>query len=271
MKKLLVFALTLALLAGGGSAWAAIVEFGDGTFVEAYNGTQVYTGTVSPSTGSPYPHWYDRIGVESIYETTGATLDTVNKTLTIHTNFTSAALIDRTAVAADLFLDLGNNGIFEYAIALGTSSPDGTTSNGRQGKVYAVGDSATYLTSIQLVSGKTDLIYGGQRDYGSAKDVPVWATSSTPVSGETATVTWDVGTLFQGYTTNCDVVINLSGLPDFDPSNFGFLWGTGTCANDTTEGGQGFPPLPLPPSALLLGSGLLGLVGLGWRRRQTNV
>ena len=28
--------------------------------------------------------------------------------------------------------------------------------------------------------------------------------------------------------------------------------------------------VPLPPSALLLGSGLLGLVGLGWRRRKTN-
>jgi hypothetical protein len=30
-------------------------------------------------------------------------------------------------------------------------------------------------------------------------------------------------------------------------------------------------PVPLPPSALLMGSGLLGLVGLGWRRRKTNV
>jgi len=27
--------------------------------------------------------------------------------------------------------------------------------------------------------------------------------------------------------------------------------------------------VPLPPTALLLGSGLLGLVGLGWRRRKT--
>jgi choice-of-anchor C domain-containing protein len=28
--------------------------------------------------------------------------------------------------------------------------------------------------------------------------------------------------------------------------------------------------IPIPPSALLMGSGLLGLVGLGWRRRQDN-
>jgi len=31
-----------------------------------------------------------------------------------------------------------------------------------------------------------------------------------------------------------------------------------------------FDTVPLPPSMLLLGSGLLGLVGLGWRRRKTS-
>jgi hypothetical protein len=30
------------------------------------------------------------------------------------------------------------------------------------------------------------------------------------------------------------------------------------------------PAVPLPPSAMLLGSGLLGLVGLGWRRKQSS-
>jgi hypothetical protein len=32
---------------------------------------------------------------------------------------------------------------------------------------------------------------------------------------------------------------------------------------------RSFEPIPLPPSAVLLGSGLLGLVGLGWRRRKS--
>jgi hypothetical protein len=32
---------------------------------------------------------------------------------------------------------------------------------------------------------------------------------------------------------------------------------------------KGISPVPLPGSLLLLGSGLLGLMGYGWRRRQT--
>lgn len=47
---------------------------------------------------------------------------------------------------------------------------------------------------------------------------------------------------------------------------------TQECGNDNLMGYRpGGIPLPLPPSALLLGTGLLGLVGLGWRRRQTKV
>ncbi len=34
---------------------------------------------------------------------------------------------------------------------------------------------------------------------------------------------------------------------------------------------NGTPPgVPIPPSALLLGSGLLGLVGIGWRRKKSQ-
>ena len=49
-----------------------------------------------------------------------------------------------------------------------------------------------------------------------------------------------------------------------------FLWGATYDSNTgNIVGGPLSNPVPLPPSALLLGSGLLGLVGLGWRRRKT--
>ena len=55
------------------------------------------------------------------------------------------------------------------------------------------------------------------------------------------------------------------------------LFGVDRVTFDATSGGNGYYFLmdnmvytPIPPSALLLGSGLLGLVGLGWRRRKIN-
>ena len=42
------------------------------------------------------------------------------------------------------------------------------------------------------------------------------------------------------------------------------------CGNDNLMGEIAANTVPIPPSALLLGTGLLGLVGLGWRRRRQS-
>jgi len=66
---------------------------------------------------------------------------------------------------------------------------------------------------------------------------------------------------------NGEADLALSSIPNF-AGNFGSF------AIQATEGHFGVGSLnyvPVPPTVLLLGSGLLGLVGLRWRRRKTDV
>jgi hypothetical protein len=58
---------------------------------------------------------------------------------------------------------------------------------------------------------------------------------------------------------NNSVTFTFTGAPDtFDIDSVQFYYGT-----------SNVPQVPIPPTALLLGSGLLGIVGLGWRRRRS--
>jgi hypothetical protein len=99
----------------------------------------------------------------------------------------------------------------------------------------------------------------GLYGYGySASDllVPVEATSTDTT---TTTVTWHYGQVSKdGNNTNINntVAIDLSGILG-SSHQFDFVWGTTTCANGPVYG-----EVPICSSVLLLGSGLLGLVGL---------
>jgi hypothetical protein len=69
---------------------------------------------------------------------------------------------------------------------------------------------------------------------------------------------------------------NEGGKPPLPPEagNYAYNKGFGTVPGEDHTGFIMVPDtktvVPLPGSVLLLGSGLLGLVGLGWRRRQTS-
>ena len=65
-----------------------------------------------------------------------------------------------------------------------------------------------------------------------------------------------------------DISIDLSGLFDA-AAGFTYIWGTGTCANDTIGDtvAPGAAGVPIPGALLLFGTGLVGL-GAIRRRRQ---
>lgn len=83
----------------------------------------------------------------------------------------------------------------------------------------------------------------------SAGDNP--ATGNSPVTGDNALIRDSVTFLFSGATG-----LNLNEI-----TGVSFQYGTALCDPNV-------PGVPIPPTALLLGSGLIGLGALGWRRRK---
>jgi hypothetical protein len=125
---------------------------------------------------------------------------------------------------------------------------------------------------IALNNASTVKVYYGQNQganpyaYASGGQVLYEDISFTVQNLAAAAILADYGVTITG--ASCNVVLT-------DISN---VWSDGTllwthftqkCGNDDLMGYRLGTPVPLPPSALLLGSGLLGLVGLGWRRRKS--
>jgi hypothetical protein len=75
------------------------------------------------------------------------------------------------------------------------------------------------------------------------------------------------------FLADATVTLDASGMEFLFPlsvlggsQDIGLHWNM-KCANDVFEGAAS---VPIPPSAFLLGTGLLGLVGLGWRRKKSD-
>ena len=250
MKKIVIVSLALGLLAalGAGPAQAYSYTFPNHTLVDAY-----YHG--SPSTYSGWTGWFDVIGEPSLFDTLGADL-TTNGHLQIYSNWGPARDGTDGATTADLFLFIGNHQTPDLAVGLDA---------GRAGKVYI---NPTISTSTdQFGANNSNYIYGGKYDYNHGLgpkdplDVPVLATSSPQSS--TITVSWGSGaSKGAAYMVDIDLMA-LSAMGIDLGTDWRFVWGSGTCANDTAQGHH----VPLPGAFILLGAGLVRLLAYGRQQR----
>jgi hypothetical protein len=238
MKKTVSVACALVLVLGLCVSGALAYDIDDNTLVQPWLGNSV-TGPFT-----------DIIGLADTFSTFGANLS--GNTFSIFTNWNPGknGAVNAAVKTADLFIDVCCDGSWDYAIVLDSTRPDFG---------YAYEAPLTVTTSQDIFSPLSGLglTYGGRFDEAAPKPTPVLGTSG---DYDIAAITWTIGT---GGLNN-QVDIDLSDLDELS-SPWGFYWGTATCSNDGFSG-----CVPVPPSVLLMGSGLLGVGLLGWRRRGSE-
>ncbi len=178
------------------------------------------------------------------FETYGANWNPTTHILTIFSNWGPARDGSLGVTTADLFIDRGCDGTYDFAVGLDT---------GRAGHIYSA---AINTTSQNLFDANGGVIYGGVVDPASPHAIPVLGILSP--NNLTIPVTWNTLAGLPDYSVDVDLTGQVSG-------DFGFIWGSGTCANGPMES-----CVPIPPSVLLMGSGLLGMGLIGWRRRSSE-
>ncbi|MGO9177501.1 MAG: hypothetical protein ACLQED_15400 [Desulfobaccales bacterium] len=229
MKKTLLLIFMVAAGVALCVTGAWAYQFNPTTEVEAYQNSGV----------SSYPGWTGWFPViassgDNNFNIQGANL--VGSNLEIFTSWPGATGGDLGAVAADLFLYSAGQ---SWAVRLSNTS-------GQMGGLFI---NPTYNNPISYFS-STGYIYGGAYDEANPQPVPVWANGS-PIGYQA--VTWGTGV----------VEVSLAGITGFNIGDFSFIYPSATCANSVLIGS-----VPLPPSVLLLGTGLLGLALLGFPRKR---
>lgn len=155
-------------------------------------------------------------------------------------------------------------GINMQAYAAGTPGQAGGGINN-----VSLGPVSVWETSFANVNPIGSLIYGGafkgDADPAGSEQAPVEVRMVDYTTFALGNMTWVVN----------DPTFNVNNnVPDYkitlvfnNPPNgeFAYLWATARCANDVV-----YSPAPIPGSLMLLGSALLGLLGVGLRKKESS-
>jgi hypothetical protein len=252
LATLLAFIMALVLLAPGGAAADMTTTITDNTWMQPWYGH-------NNAVDAGYTSWNwrsDPIGIVpaawEISKVDVTWLNGGNLQMKIYTNYPQAGL--EGAGQADIALDPLKNGSWNVGIKM-----SGTD----LGKIYTV---SSWNTS-ETYWGGSGYIYTGRYDtLGSTTDpkVPNTIINQGVNNLDKADVTFGAG-IGSDYLITIDFPTGFNALGNWD--SFNFEVSSGSCGNDTMFG-NATGQAPTPASVLLLGTGLVGLAGLKWRRRK---
>ncbi len=214
--------------------------------------------------------WVDVIPAGSVYEVFGMDVRFLNGflALDLHTSYpggpevVSGSLVTH---AADLFIDVGLDGAFDYAVAL--SGHDFNEAPVSAGTLYDVG-AGTLMASSDYFEGNPV-----RNHYGEAWDNP-WDGNEeavpVPVAFDNGTALADTGLSWlatggaggPAYRLSLSIALSDLGAGGFAP--LGLLWSPAHCANDVMA--VRAVPSPEPATMFLVGTGLIGVAALGRRK-----